>query len=584
MRNLKSFQFLCIVAVFLISAITYAGTIQLPKTGQTKCYDTASTKIACAGTGQDGDIQAGIAWPSLRFVDNGDETITDKLTGLIWTKDGNLIETKDPDFNNDGILRYGRVRWKNALDYVAKLNAESYLGYTDWRLPNVNELESLINVDKSGISIWLNSQGFSNVTSDSYWSSSTYAYDTGSAWVVSMWMGTLDDAAKDDASCFVWPIRSGQSESFGNLVIPQTGQTNCYDTAGDEIVCTGTGQDGDIQAGVAWPNPRFTDNGNGTVTDNLTTLMWTKDANLIETRNPDFDKDYATNGRVKWQHALDYVAKLNAEVYLGYTDWRLPNRKELRSLINYSNYNPALQIDHPFTNLSSDYWSSSTDYFFGNRAWVVGMWNGYINSPGKDGIDLYGWPVRGGQFGSLGYLVISVNPNSGEEGKTFGATITGVNFTGATAISFGSGITVNSFTVDSDTQITTNITIDSLATTGQRDVSVTTANGTGTLTGGFKITATVVCSNKKPAIIKLSKTKGKAGNVITITGKNFCSGGGQVFFGKIETLSSAWSDKSITVIVPIMTVGNKGKTVQVKVINANGISSITKPFKVMPVK
>lgn len=50
--------------------------------------------------------------------------------------------------------------------------------------------------------------------------------------------------------------------------VPKTGQTTCYDANGSVIPCAGTGQDGDIQAGVAWPDPRFTDNGNGTVTDN----------------------------------------------------------------------------------------------------------------------------------------------------------------------------------------------------------------------------------------------------------------------------------------------------------------------------
>src|SRR3989338_10110057 len=51
--------------------IKIAGTIQLPKTGQTKCYDTVGAEIDCKGTGQDGEIQAGVAWPDPRFTDNG---------------------------------------------------------------------------------------------------------------------------------------------------------------------------------------------------------------------------------------------------------------------------------------------------------------------------------------------------------------------------------------------------------------------------------------------------------------------------------------------------------------------------------
>lgn len=88
-----------------------------------------------------------------------------------------------------------------------------------------------------------------------------------------------------------------------------------------EINCTGTGQDGEIQAGISWPSPRFTDNGDGTVTDNLTSLIWLKDANCFGSR--------------KWQDALDIVADFNSnpEKYncvnystASYSDWRLPKR------------------------------------------------------------------------------------------------------------------------------------------------------------------------------------------------------------------------------------------------------------------
>ena len=71
------------------------GTVRLPRTGQTTCYDTAGLPIDCFGTGQDGMYQAGTAWPLVRFIDNGDETVTDTLTGLMWVRDGNLMNTRD---------------------------------------------------------------------------------------------------------------------------------------------------------------------------------------------------------------------------------------------------------------------------------------------------------------------------------------------------------------------------------------------------------------------------------------------------------------------------------------------------------
>ncbi|MCX5884830.1 MAG: DUF1566 domain-containing protein [Proteobacteria bacterium] len=121
-----------------LSSFAFAGTVNLPKTGQTRCYDTSGTEISCAGTGQDGDIQAGVKWPSPRFTVNGD-CVTDNLTGLIWAKNANLPS--------------GTMIWYKAIDYCNNL---SLAGYTDWRLPNVNELESLVNANEPNSATWLN--------------------------------------------------------------------------------------------------------------------------------------------------------------------------------------------------------------------------------------------------------------------------------------------------------------------------------------------------------------------------------------------------------------------------------------------
>ena len=78
---------------------------------------------------------------------------------------------------------------------------------------------------------------------------------------------------------YAWPVRATCGSLVSVISLPKTGQTTCWDTIGNVIPCPGTGQDGEIQAGVAWPSPRFNDNGNGTVTDKLTGLMWTQNAN-----------------------------------------------------------------------------------------------------------------------------------------------------------------------------------------------------------------------------------------------------------------------------------------------------------------
>ena len=200
-----------ILLTFVLSEVAMAGTISLPRTGQTKCYDSAGNQIPCVGTGQDGEIQAGVAWPNPRFTVNADTSITDNLTGLVWAPNGNLMQTRDPGFDNDGTAGDGRVTWYHEMDYVEKLNNESYLGHGDWRLPNVNELESLVNADVPNSATWLNSQGFTNVQSYYYWSSTTYAYDTDYAWIVNMNVGdVLYGFNKSYSFIYAWPVRAGQ--------------------------------------------------------------------------------------------------------------------------------------------------------------------------------------------------------------------------------------------------------------------------------------------------------------------------------------------------------------------------------------
>jgi probable HAF family extracellular repeat protein len=373
-----------------------AGVINLSKTGQTKCYDTVGTEITCTGTGQDGEIQAGAEWPNPRFAitycdangpcanqdsdcdDNSStDVVVDNLTGLVWARNRNLTN--------------GPITWYQAVDYSNNLNL---CGYSDWRLLNVNELESLLNADETDMNAWLSAEGFTSEQSCGYWSSTTVAGTTDAAWTY-IENGPVLAAAKDYSNFYVWPVRAGQCGLDNSVIcLPRTGQTASYVT----------GDDGDLQKGIEWPNPRFTDNENETVTvtDNVTGLIWTKNANAP-------GPSVCNPGTLKtWQEALDYVACINTYSYLGYDDWRLPNRKELRSLIDYSRDDPALQLGHPFISVQlSNYWSSTTyaNYANTSNAWDVFMWRGdeYYNS--KDATN-HVWPVRAGEVRSFGNLEI----------------------------------------------------------------------------------------------------------------------------------------------------------------------------------
>jgi hypothetical protein len=341
------------------------GVITLPRTGQTKCYGPAGKEIACAGTGQDGELQAGIEWPDPRFTVDGD-CVIDHLTGLMWAKNANLPG--------------GARTWQGALDFVGSINAGAGLcGYQDWRLPNVNELESFLNSNRAATAPWLITQGFSDVKSYWYWSSTSYD-DTNSGWIVDIVNGFVDFYNQRNTS-FVWPVRSGQ------LNDPDPGlPANVWKTG--QTISYAAGDDGDLDRGVAWPTQRFTDHGDGTVTDNLTGLMWAKNANL-------------PHGYKTWQEALDYIKSVNNGAGLAsYDDWRLPNRKELFSLINRSKEdpgNPALPAGYPFESVQSNsYWSSTSHVFKTNYAWVVKVWSGYMHFRSKSSKYCV-WPVRSGQ-------------------------------------------------------------------------------------------------------------------------------------------------------------------------------------------
>ncbi len=371
------------------------SAIKLPKTGQIDCYDPSGNIFTCANTGQDGELQKGVAWPSPRFTANNDTTITDNLTGLFWAPNGNLITTRDSNWEKQGKVFAGAITWQHALDYMAKLNAENYLGHNDWRLPNIKEMRSLINYVQPNTAAWLNSQGFTNAQSgDFYWTSTSCSNDGYRAWVVDMDHGNMNyfDKAKSHQ---VWPVRTATSSA---IKLPKTGQTHCYDTSGNIISCTNSGQDGDLQKGVAWPSPRFVANADTSITDNLTGLVWAPNGNLMTTRDSKWEKQSkAFDGAVTWQHALDYVAKLNAENYLGHSDWRLPNIKEMRSLINHGQPNTAAWLNSQgFTNAQSGdfYWTSTSYIIDAAKAWIVDMELGNVNYFIKSNIH-YVWPVRG---------------------------------------------------------------------------------------------------------------------------------------------------------------------------------------------
>jgi hypothetical protein len=161
--------------------------------------------------------------------------------------------------------------------------------------------------------------------------------------------------------------------------LKKTGQTTSF-RAGD---------DGDLEKGVASPVPRFTDHGNGTVTDNLTGLMWVKAPLTL----PGNDKPWPSG--LNWNSAIDLCRNLT---YAGHSDWRLPNAHEQLSLIDYSKNHPALPAGHPFVGLQfHGFWTSTTSSDYTPYAWYVAS-NGSLAGKSKgESLTIFALPVRGGQ-------------------------------------------------------------------------------------------------------------------------------------------------------------------------------------------
>jgi hypothetical protein len=202
-----------------------------------------------------------------------------------------------------------------------------------------------------------------------------------------MCKGNFDfDRDVDGGDAFVFKTHFGRS-AFKNPCPPdgpapveKTWQTTSY----------ATGDDGDHQSGMIWPEPRFFDNQDGTITDKLTGLIWLKDANCF--------------GQRTWYEALADCNQLTSGS-CGLTDgsaagdWRLGNIDELLSLTDHDMHLPALPSSAPFINVMLDqpYWSSTsyaanTDH----NAWGLVFADGSMSFGSKSSSPDYVWPVRAG--------------------------------------------------------------------------------------------------------------------------------------------------------------------------------------------
>lgn len=323
-------------------------------TGQTACYNDSDELSTCPVSGESfygQDSQCNGSQPN--YTDNGNGTVTDNVTGLMWQQ--------SPDTDGNGnIDAVDKLTYEEA---VAGAGSLELAGYDDWRLPTIKELYSLIDfsgvdpsgyegTDTSGLTPFINTTYFDFAYGDTSAGERIIdaQYASSNLYVVS----TANDGGR---TLFGVNFADGRIKGYGLTLFSRDKTFFVIYVRGN----TDYGQN------------EFTDNHDGTITDSATGLMWSQD-----------DSGEGLN----WEEALAWVEEKNADNFLGYSDWRMPNAKELQSIVEYSCApdwtdsaaidpmlntttitNEAGQSDYPF------YWSSSTH---ANRTDTSGAYGVYV--------------------------------------------------------------------------------------------------------------------------------------------------------------------------------------------------------------
>ncbi|MEW6702976.1 MAG: DUF1566 domain-containing protein, partial [Bacteroidota bacterium] len=323
----------CMFITFLFAGILTAQTnYKIVDTGQKKYYNnnteiTAPT-VGKSFYGQDANYNGN--QPS--YTDNGDGTITDNVTGLMWTK--------SYDINGDGVKDTKDKLYSDEAKISAAWRRTG--GYTDWRLPTIKELYSLILF--SGAEISPNATSTNGVVP---FINTTY-FDIGYGELSAG--ERLIDAQVATSTIYGSTTMGGNRTMFGvNFVDGRIKGYPADTSIGKKYYVLY------VRSNAEYGVNKFVDNGDGTITDNATGLMWMKD-------------DSGT--AMSWENTLNYAEGFE---YAGYSDWRLPNAKELQGIVDYTRSpditnsaaidpifnctqitNEAGKIDYPF------YWSGTT--------------------------------------------------------------------------------------------------------------------------------------------------------------------------------------------------------------------------------
>ncbi|MCP4683650.1 MAG: DUF1566 domain-containing protein [Desulfobacterales bacterium] len=332
--------------------VVAAGSYDVVDTGQTKCYNSSGRETTCPAAGAafyGQDAQHTGNAPG--FTNNGDGTITDNVTGLIWQQ--------SPD--TDGIGDIDADDKKTYTQAVAGASSLNLGGHTDWRLPTIKELYSLIDfsgIDPSGYE-GSDTSGLVPFIDTTYFD---FGYGDTSA------DERIIDAQFASSTLYVSTTMNGSETMFGvNLA---DGRIKGYGIGRNPLGSEKTFYVLYVRGNTSYGQNNFTNNGDGTITDSATGLMWSQ-------------SDSAAG--LDWEDGLAWVQTKNAESYLGYNDWRMPDAKELQSIVDYTrspDTTSSAAIDPLFNSTAITNEAGQTDY---PCYWSSTTHANWTNAPGRTG-------------------------------------------------------------------------------------------------------------------------------------------------------------------------------------------------------
>ena len=383
--------------------------------------------------------------------------VKDNVTGLIWevkTSMGKGASYSDPhnadntytwynsnpatNGGNAGVPGNGTATY-STQDFIGTLNTAKFGSYTDWRLPTVNELRTIVNYSILYPGLTIQTAYFPYTQASGYWSATTDASYTSNAWSV---------------------LFNGD---YNSLDYKNAKSDNNYARA--------------VRGGSA-VSTSYTDNGNGTVTDNSTMLMWQQGTAAT---------------MMNWKDALSYCENLSLA---GYTDWRLPTIKELHTLVNYSVPYPGPIINTTYfpNTQASWYCTSTTGGYSSGYEWLVDFSYGDDGSGTKDDVS-YARAVRRGQLNPI----LSVNPLTQNLAANAGTAVFNISNTGIGTMSWTASVTSGSSWLS--------IASGSIGTnSGAINCSYTANFGTSSRTATMQVTAAGATGS--PAAVTLTQSGG----------------------------------------------------------------------------